>query len=251
MCYCLSLYLHYNHHFRFLWLVIRRQGLFILILQRQRIQSCEAYTIPIPATRYIQMFLLRTPFWFGTWHLRIKWRREQPTILYQMWRDVLQPLWLLDWKLRIFYRSKSIYSIWHRGFLRNRWVIVQRHLNPCRKYTMTKYIHSNPWQSSAILRAHALSQIQQQNTNQVIMATAANKLYPNSGYQCLSTKSGKKLIYTHVLPLNLSKWIGSNPAKFGTFFSFRFSILHKIRNLCFRGVFLLYLQNKLTGKYWV
>ena len=46
---------------------------------------------------------------------------------------------------------------------------------------MTKDIHSNPWQSSAILRAHALSQIQQQNTTQVIVATAANKLYRSSG----------------------------------------------------------------------
>ena len=50
---------------------------------------------------------------------------------------------------------------------------------------MNKYINSNPWQRSAILKAHVLNHIKKQNTIQVIVAAVLSKLYPSSGVSVL------------------------------------------------------------------
>ena len=100
-----------SFHFRSLCLFFSQQSFCFLSLQRQRIQSCEADTIPKPAIRNVQMFLLRTHFWLGTWHHHI-WRRyKQSTLLYWMRPDVQKPHGLFGWKLWIFHRKSSIYSI--------------------------------------------------------------------------------------------------------------------------------------------
>ena len=65
-----------SFHFR-LCLFFSQQSFCFLSLQHQRIQSCEADTIPKPAKCDVQMFLLRTHFWCRTWYLRIKWREKQ------------------------------------------------------------------------------------------------------------------------------------------------------------------------------
>ena len=108
-----------SFHFRSLCLFFSQQSFCFLSLQRQRIQSCEADTIPKPAKSDVQMFLLRTHFWCRTWYLHIGWREKQSALLYWMWPDVPRPHGLLGWKLRIFHRKLSFYSIWHWGFLRN------------------------------------------------------------------------------------------------------------------------------------
>ena len=59
---------------------------------------------------------------------------------------------------------------------------------------MNKYINSNPWQRSGILKAHALNDIQKRNTIQVNVAAVLSKFIPVPGYQCSSTKSRNKLI---------------------------------------------------------
>ena len=108
-----------SFHFRFLCLFFSQQSFCFLSLQRQRIQSCEADTIPKPAKSDVQMFLLRTHFWCRTWYLHT-WRRcKQSVLLYWMRRDLLQPHGLFGCKLWIFHRKLSFYSIWHWGFLRN------------------------------------------------------------------------------------------------------------------------------------
>ena len=55
-----------SFHFRSLCLFFSQQSFCFLSLQRQRIQSCEAVTIPKPAKRDVQMFLSRTHFWLET-----------------------------------------------------------------------------------------------------------------------------------------------------------------------------------------
>ena len=100
-----------SFHFRSLCLFFSQQSFRFLSLQRQRIQSCEADTIPIPAIRNVHMFLLRTHFWLGTWHPHIWRRRKQSTFLYWMRPDLLQPRGLFGWKLWIFHRKSLFYSI--------------------------------------------------------------------------------------------------------------------------------------------
>ena len=107
-----------SFHFR-LCLFFSQQSFRFFSLQHQRIQSCEADTIPKPAKCDVQMFLLRTHFWCRTWYLHIRWREKQSALLYWMRPDVPRPHGLLGWKLRIFHRKLSFYSIWHWGFLRN------------------------------------------------------------------------------------------------------------------------------------
>ena len=108
-----------SFHFRSLCFFFSQQSFCFLSLQRQRIQSCEADTIPKPALRNVQMFLLRTHFWLGTWHHHI-WRRcKQSRLLYWMRPDVQKPHGLFGCKLWIFHRKSSFYSIWHWGFFRN------------------------------------------------------------------------------------------------------------------------------------
>ena len=108
-----------SFHFRSLCLFFSQQSFCFLSLQRQRIQSCEADTIPKPAIRNVQMFLLRTHFWCRTRYLHITWRKKQSTLLYWMRPDVQKPHGLFRWKLWIFHRKSSFYSIWHWGFFRN------------------------------------------------------------------------------------------------------------------------------------
>ena len=108
-----------SFHFRFLCLFFSQQSFRFLSLQHQRIQSSEADTIPKPAKCDVQMFLLRTHFWCRIWYLHIGWREKQSALLYWMRADVPRPHGLLGWKLRIFHRKLSFYSIWHWGFLRN------------------------------------------------------------------------------------------------------------------------------------
>ena len=50
---------------------------------------------------------------------------------------------------------------------------------------MNKYINSNPWQRSGILKAHALNHIQKRNTIEVIVAAVLSKLYLSSGVSVL------------------------------------------------------------------
>ena len=78
-------------HFRSLCLFFSQQSFCFLSLQRQRIQSCEADTIPIPALRNVQMSLLRTQFWCGKWHPNTWGRRKQSALLYWMRPDVQKP----------------------------------------------------------------------------------------------------------------------------------------------------------------
>ena len=54
-----------SFYFR-LCLFFSQQSFCFLSLQHQRIQSCEADTIPKPAIRNVQLFLLRTHVWFRT-----------------------------------------------------------------------------------------------------------------------------------------------------------------------------------------
>ena len=88
-----------SFHFRSLCLFFSQQSFCFLSLQRQRIQSCEVVTIPKPAKRDVQMFLLRTHFWLETWYLHIKCRKKQSIILYSMRRHVLQPHGLFNRRL--------------------------------------------------------------------------------------------------------------------------------------------------------
>ena len=55
-----------SFHFRSLCLFFSQQSFCFLSLQRQRIQSCEADTIPKQEKRDVQMFLSRTHFWLET-----------------------------------------------------------------------------------------------------------------------------------------------------------------------------------------
>ena len=55
-----------SFHFRSLCLFFSQQSFCFLSLQRQRIQSCEAVTIPKQEKRDVQMFLSRTHFWLET-----------------------------------------------------------------------------------------------------------------------------------------------------------------------------------------
>ena len=71
-----------SFHFRSLCLFFSQQSFCFLSLQRQRIQSCEADTIPKQEKRDVQMFLSRTHFWLETWYLHIKCRKKQSIILY-------------------------------------------------------------------------------------------------------------------------------------------------------------------------
>ena len=59
---------------------------------------------------------------------------------------------------------------------------------------MNKYIDSNSWQRSGILKARTLNLTQKRNTIQVIVAAMLSELYLSAGYQCSLTKSGNKLI---------------------------------------------------------
>ena len=88
-----------SFHFRSLCLFFSQQSFCFLSLQRQRIQSCEAVTIPKQEKRDVQMFLSRTHFWLETWYLHIKCRKKQSIILYQMWWHVLQPHGPFSWRL--------------------------------------------------------------------------------------------------------------------------------------------------------
>ena len=88
-----------SFHFRSLCLFFSQQSFCFLSLQRQRIQSCEADTIPKQEKRDVQMFLSRTHFWLETWYLHIKCRKKQSIILYSMRRHVLQPHGLFNRRL--------------------------------------------------------------------------------------------------------------------------------------------------------
>ena len=88
-----------SFHFRSLCLFFSQQSFCFLSLQRQRIQSCEAVTIPKQEKRDVQMFLSRTHFWLETWYLHIKCRKKQSIILYQMRWHVLQPQGPFSWRL--------------------------------------------------------------------------------------------------------------------------------------------------------
>ena len=88
-----------SFHFRSLCLFFSQQSFCFLSLQRQRIQSCEAVTIPKQEKRDVQMFLSRTHFWLETWYLHIKCRKKQSIILYQMRWHVLQPHGPFSWRL--------------------------------------------------------------------------------------------------------------------------------------------------------
>ena len=88
-----------SFHFRSLCLFFSQQSFCFLSLQRQRIQSCEADTIPKQEKRDVQMFLSRTHFWLETWYLHIKCRKKQSIILYQMRWHVLQPQGPFSWRL--------------------------------------------------------------------------------------------------------------------------------------------------------
>ena len=88
-----------SFHFRSLCLFFSQQSFCFLSLQRQRIQSCEADTIPKQEKRDVQMFLSRTHFWLETWYLHIKCRKKQSIILYQMRWHVLQPHGPFSWRL--------------------------------------------------------------------------------------------------------------------------------------------------------
>ena len=77
-----------SFYFR-LCLFFSQQSFCFLSLQHQRIQSCEADTIPKPAVRNVQLFLLRTHVWFRTWYLHISGRKKQSKLLYWMRQIIL------------------------------------------------------------------------------------------------------------------------------------------------------------------